>query len=219
MRNRNSEKYLRKELKSVLLDYKIDKLHVGCGWDNFPKDWLNIGRFNDKNFKLGTIKLISRAFVLNFDLNHNIPIKKGTIQYIYGSHFIEHFTLPEALSILKRFHDLMKPGGIIRLTTPDLGLWIENYYENRERFFKRFYELSPSKQNLKTKGQILIGQAYGWGHKWLYDFESLKSLFKEAGFRKIMRKKHHESFIEQIELIEPDSELRRMETLYVEAMR
>ena len=113
----------------------------------------------------------------------------------------------------------MKPGGIIRLTTPDLELWIYNYHKKRSCFFKSFYRLAPSKPDLKTNGEILIGQAYGWGHKWLYDFESLKRLLEEAGFKSVLKKKHLSSLINEIELIEPVSKLRKMETMYIEAKK
>ena len=64
-----------------------------------------------------------------------------------------------------------------------------------------------------------MSQVNNWGHKWGYDFESMKRILEEAGFTDVKMKKPYESIIPNIKTIEPGSEGRLLETAYVEAKK
>ncbi|HWQ95761.1 MAG TPA: hypothetical protein VN368_00160, partial [Candidatus Methylomirabilis sp.] len=68
-----------------------------------------------------------------------------------------------------------------------------------------------------TKGEIFTGQIHGYRHKWYYDFESIKDILERAGFSNITVKQLYESSMPDIIKLEPDSEGRLLETIYVEA--
>lgn len=113
----------------------------------------------------------------------------------------------------------MKQGGIIRLSVPDLELWVRKYYENDLSFFEKYRSLylKTSSQLVNTKGQIFGARLHGFGHKSCYDFESLKDILGKAGFSNITKKTAFESAIPNIKELEPSDEGRLLESLYAEA--
>jgi predicted SAM-dependent methyltransferase len=210
-----NQRRLRKQLA------QFDRLNVGCG--EYPQsgvaDWLNIGLFSLKRVPYGMVKHEGSRAILHFDMTRSIPMFDNTVQYIYSSHFIEHLTLDQGLAFVKECYRVMKPGASIRLTCPDLEIWACKYAENDTAFFERFYAIFPSYPDLRTKGQIMVGQIHGWGHRWLYDFDSLRDLLERAGYVEVVKCQHHRSALPDIEELEPHDEGRIMETLFVEARK
>jgi predicted SAM-dependent methyltransferase len=154
-------------------------------------------------------------------LTQTLPISSNSIKYIYASHFIEHLDFSEGITFLKQCYSMMMKGAIIRLTCPDLELWIKKYYENDISFFnnyKSFFSIGIHPL-VKTKGNIFMSQVHNWGHKWNYDFDSMRHLLQVVGFQKISKKSYHDSMIPEIRTIEPYDEGRKLETLYVEAQK
>lgn len=200
----------------------IDKLHVGCG-TYWVKGWLNIGLFKEQvGIPYGTAQVIDGAYVLHFDLTKELPIAEGSIRYIYASHFIEHLRFPDGIAMVGKWFGLMKKDGVLRLTFPDLELWIKNYYENNLAFFKQYKAIhlqDGEKALAETKGEIFMSQVHNWGHRWNYDFESIKHVLSKCGFTQIYRRNPFESLIPDIRMLEPDNPGRLMETAYVEAVK
>lgn len=196
----------------------FDRVNAGCG-DLFVENWLNIGLFSNRWIPYGTLKKVGPAYAMHFDLTETPPLKPNNVKFLYSSHFIEHLSFAQAFDFLKWCNSIMREGGVIRLTTPDLELWIKKYYENDLTFFKNFYQIESSYPDLTTKGEILVGQIQGWTHQWLYDCSSLEDILKRAGFRDITRKEAFESSIPDIAKLEPCSEFRMMESLYIEAVK
>jgi len=128
-------------------------------------------------------------------------------------------TLAQAVDCLRECYRVMIGGGLIRVTCLDLELWISKYYEDDAAFFRRFYEIFQSFPGLETKGEILVGQIQGWGHRWLYDFESLGSVLSKVGFTHIVHSRLHETTMPDIERLEGCDEGKCLETLYVEAVK
>jgi len=197
----------------------IDKLNIGCG-NTLLKGWLNIGLF-PRSFHYGSTKLQEGALVLHFDMIEELPIPEDSIKYLYASHFIEHLKFQDGIKVLERCYKTMKKGGIIRLTFPDMELWIKNYYEDNLEFFEKYKNIFLGGNNsiAKTKGEIFMSQVHNWGHKWNYDFESIKHILEKIGFSQVTKKKVFESLIPNINDIELKGEGRLIETCYVEAIK
>jgi len=194
----------------------MTRLHIGCG-GCIQKGWLNIGLGSAVIY--GRLRRLRGKYYLNYDVSKGLPVRSNSIKEIYASHFIEHLTFNEAGFFLKECYRVLIPGGIIRLTFPDLKLWIDKYYQKDSVFFQDFYSIFPSFANLKTKGDILAGQMYGWGHKWMFDFESLSRLYLNAGFKNVKEMQFRDSNISDIHVLEPDYKGRLLETNYSESMK
>ena len=82
-------------------------LNLGCG-NCYHKDWINIDlHSNDPQ-------------VLSHDLKKGIPFPEGSCDVVYHSNIIEHFQRDEALTFMKECFRVLKPGGILRVATPNL---------------------------------------------------------------------------------------------------
>lgn len=204
-------KFLQKRIERL----KINKLHIGCGEFKL-KGWLNI-EFEQRE-EYGRVIDIDGAYLLNYNLLRTWPIKENSIDYIAASHFIEHFDLNFGFKFAKMCYLLLKKGGIVRISCPDLEIYAKNYVNKNEEFFNNelIREWCCFKA-AKYPGEILAAKAYdsGCAHRWFYDFDSLRHILEEAGFKNIKRVGRLEGKTPNLEFIEPD--LRQLETLYVEA--
>jgi len=82
------------------------KLHLGCGKRNWP-GWTNIDG--------GDFEHLHSRDVINLDYPDN------SVDIIYASHLIAYFDRDEIIPILMGWWRKLKPGGILRLATPDFG--------------------------------------------------------------------------------------------------
>lgn len=142
------------------------RLHLGCG-DNVLSGWSNID-------------LVGSRKVIAHDLTRELPVESGTIECIYTEHFIEHITRDEAVSLLKECYRLLRAGGVIRLSTPDLRKIFVEYDAGRTS------EWTDVDWKPATPCQMVNEGMREWGHKFLYDPEELSLALQEAGFDQVV---------------------------------
>lgn len=151
------------------------KLHVGCGTD-YKEGWINIDNNSDQNIK---------KLDFNWDLRNPLPFEDESVDFIFHEHFIEHLSVDEGKRATADFMRVLKPGGVMRIATPDLETTVHKYLHvplEKDPVIKKF-----NMQFIETRAErINIGFRW-WGHKWLYDWEELRRRLKEAGCKKIKR--------------------------------
>ena len=207
----------RRQLQSAIRAKKIKRLHVGCG-DVLLDGWLNI--FYERREAYGILKEDKGKLFLNYNLLKSWPVDDDSVQFIAGSHFIEHLDLNHGIRFLKESFRVMKKSGVIRLSCPDMELYARHYVNRNKDFFDQplIREWCTFK-NAQTPGEIFIAKAYdsGGSHQWFYDFESLKHVLELAGFKDVKRLARLEGQVPDLNLIEPA--LRELESVYVEARK
>jgi len=204
-------------LQKQLRHLNIKQLHIGCGDIRLP-GWLNIGFESREEY--GRIKIENHTAYLNYNLLKLWPFDEDSIDYIAASHFIEHLDLNHGIEFAKRCFRVLKNGGIIRLSCPDLELYAVNYVERNKNFFEHpLIKEWCCFKNAMTPGEIFIAKAYdsGGSHKWFYDFDSLRHVLEKAGFKEIQRMSRLEGKTPDLETIELNK--RELETIYVEAVK
>ena len=206
-----------KRLRRQIDRANVDRLHVGCG-NVFIRGWLNI--FYETREVYGALKKKNGTDLLNFNLLKPWPVGSNSIDFIAGSHFIEHLDLNDGIEFLDEAFRVLRAGGIIRLSCPDLEIYANNYVKRNKAFFedKLIKEWCAFKK-AETPGEIFIAKAYdsGGSHQWFYDFDSLKHILESAGFGKVRKCGRLEGVVPDLETIEPSG--RELETLYVEAVK
>jgi len=137
------------------------KLHLGCG-DKHIDGFINI----DFRYLPGVDEINNVSILKKYNNN--------SVDLIYASHVLEHFTRWEYKMVLKRWYDILKPNGILRLGVPDFNSIVEYYNKTKD---------------LRTiSGLLYGGQDYvGNTHYWTWDFETLKNELEEIGFNDIKR--------------------------------
>ena len=161
----------------------IKKLHIGCGGSLMP-GWLNSDIFPDT------------AMVAYLDASQTFPIADNTFDYVYSEHVFEHLTFQQQLNYLKESLRILKPGGKLRIATPDFNFLVRLAGSNRSELEDRYLNwnskafLQPVLQeliNLKTPEVYVINNYFkDWGHQLIHNPLSLSNLLEHAGFVNII---------------------------------
>jgi predicted SAM-dependent methyltransferase len=132
------------------------KLHLGCGTKRID-GYHNI----DIRYLPGVDEVNNVKFLRNYKLN--------TVDEIYASHVLEHFGRWEYKHVLKRWFDILKPGGALRIAVPDFESITEYYNETKD--------LNP------LIGMMYGGQDYDENfHHIIFDFNTLSKDLYDLGF-------------------------------------
>ena len=169
--------YHRRIITNYLRCYKIRKLQIGSG-ANVLEGWLN----TDLNPRKKTVSLdATKRF--NFDDN--------TFDYVFMEHLIEHLTFEQGLVLLKECYRVLKFRGRIRISTPNLHFVISLYEKDRssaqEKYIQWVMETVLPRIRVFSSVFVINNFFSCWGHKFLYDDETLTLLLAHCGFVKVKR--------------------------------
>lgn len=141
------------------------KLHLGCGKRDFGKEWVHIDASDYDHLHSHNVK--------------KLPFETGSVDVIYASHLIAYFDRSEIVYVLKEWHRVLKPGGVLRLATPDFWRMTQLYLDS------------------KIKIEQILGPMYGKMnigvniyHKTVWDYPSLARQLMLSGFSHVRRYDH-----------------------------
>jgi predicted SAM-dependent methyltransferase len=121
------------------------------------------------------------------DATKRFPFDDGSVHYIFSEHLIEHLTYDEGKAMIAEAFRVLAPGGRMRVSTPDLRQFIALLDDNPSDEARAYIEGKlqwhewPNEPN--AAAIILNLQMSSWGHKFIYDFETLAGAMVRAGFR------------------------------------
>jgi SAM-dependent methyltransferase len=152
------------------------KLHLGCG--NIHLE----GFCNVDILSTSAVDVIS-------DISRLENFSNNSIELIYACHVLEHFSHIEAEQVLSRWFNVLKPGGEIRISVPDIDKIVRIYTNNWQHF--------------QTPGHSpWIGLLYGGQgdpydfHKTGFNFCWLKFLMEKIGYQSISEYPHSPHFVD-----------------------
>src|SRR4051812_40618920 len=96
-----------------LRENTVHKLQIGCG-GNYLEGWFNTD-------------LSPNAHRTGLNATRRFPFADNTFDYILSEHMIEHVPYDMGRVILSECHRVLKPGGTLRIVTPDLKFLIGLY--------------------------------------------------------------------------------------------
>jgi FkbM family methyltransferase len=106
----------------------------------------------------------------------------GQVAAFYAEDVIEHFFLTEQLYILCSMNVLLRPGGVARLLTPDIGqLWTYGQRFDAAALVGSGDYFADVMRCRNGMDAVNTGLRMG-GHRWLHDFTSLRRAAEECGF-------------------------------------
>jgi predicted SAM-dependent methyltransferase len=143
--------------RPALPETKELNLHLGCGSINHP-EFVNIDGLPAPHIH----------YIRSLD---NLSIfKDHSVDLIYSSHCLEHFSHKKTLQILTEWNRVLKRGGILRLAVPDFDVLMKVYQETGN-------DIKP------ILGVLMGGQDYKYNfHMAAFNGQSLRDLLIEAGF-------------------------------------
>jgi predicted SAM-dependent methyltransferase len=137
------------------------KLHLGCG-PHIKPGWDNLDLYPGP----GGIK---------HDLRKRLPYPDASVDFIFSEHFIEHVSFLEGRSFFNDCFRVLKPKGVLRLSTPSLKLLVSDYLSGNLSRWESVWK--P-----KTGAQMLNEGMRLWGHEFIYDAPQLIESLVTAKF-------------------------------------
>ena len=211
---RKSAGWRKREVNKYLNNHKVAKLQIGCG-PNPLEGWLNTDVSS-------TLRKGSPMFM---DAGEPFPIPDASFDYVYSEHLFEHLTYQQASNMLRECFRILKPNGVIRIATPDLKFLVDLYEHPEKDINKVYIEFNAERSEMPSSPVFAVNYFHtSWGHKIVYDFETLSCFLTEVGFKDIslceMSKSGHSVLngVEQhFKFLPYDFNL--LETMIVEARR
>lgn len=152
------------------------KLQLGTS-DNILKGWLNTD-----------LVPVDRS-VVYLDATSKFPIADNLFDYVMAEHMIEHIEYKAAENMLRECFRVLKPGGRVRLPTPDLDVLLALHSTDKTDIQKRYLDWATAQflpEVRHCRDVFVINNFFqSWGHRFLYDHETLRRLLETAGFQEI----------------------------------
>lgn len=200
-------------MMTYIKSQEIRKLQIGCG-SNLLQGWLNTD--------LNPTRQI--AFL---DATRRLPFADGTFSYVFCEHMIEHIAYQKAAKLIREIFRVLRPGGKLRIATPDLRFVID-LYGNKSTLNQEYISWMIDRElqgfEFKLDSIVINHLMRGFGHKFIYDFETLKMLLEKNGFTNVTRHKPGESDEMHLKEVEMHGrtvpyEFNNLETMVVECIK
>lgn len=180
-------------------DSEVRRLNWGSGTDG-PPDWIN-----------SDIKEDPRVDIAG-DILDGLPLETDSIDYALAKHAFPELPIDKHVPAMAELRRVLKPGGVLRVSVPDLLKGVDAY-----RRGDRDYFLIPD-EDAESLGAKLITQLVWYGYsRTLYVPEFVEELLRKAGFTEV----HHVAFQQTASqypgIIELDD--REPESIFVEAVK
>jgi SAM-dependent methyltransferase len=162
------------QIRNYLAAHRSPRLNIGCGHNVIP-GWLNVDLEGGRH---GTTCM---------DATKRLPFPDDSFDAILCEHLIEHIPEADGQRMIRECLRILKPGGSIRLITPDLEalarLCIEPMDEARARYlaFVSEFRQEPG----LTPADALNVIFYNYGHRYIYSIAKLRRTLAAAGFTSI----------------------------------
>lgn len=187
------------------------KLNLGCG-ANVLAGWLNVD-FDPVSDE-----------VVYLDATARFPLPSGVFDFIFSEHMIEHVSYAHAEHILRECFRIMKAGGRIRVSTPDLKFLMELYCDDKSPLQEEYVRRTAEEAGIKALDTHVINRfVREWGHLFIYDEKALRIALEEAGFAEIEWCALNESKAPALRNIENETRrppgFLRLETLTLEGVK
>lgn len=169
------------DINEYMNENKVRKLQIGTGF-NFLTGWLN----TEINSTYAPNKTERVVFL---DATQKFPITDQSFDYVFSEHMIEHIPLEKGRWMIQECHRILKPGGKIRITTPNLQFLIQLYDEDKsvvqEKYIRWAHTLFCNPNTPPTDIYVINNFFYNWGHCFIYDRKSLSHELEQCGFTNI----------------------------------
>lgn len=195
--------------------HSVRKLQLGSG-STVLDGWLNTDRDP------------GRSETVYLDVTHRFPLPDHSFDYIFSEHQIEHLPYDTGLRMLRECRRVLRPGGRIRIATPDLrviaGLITPTLDAEQSRYVDWIIETFVPDAPVSLPAFVVNNAFRNWGHRFIYDEATLADALARCGFSDVCRFAMGESGDGVLSGIEAhgashgNAEMTRFETMVLEAV-
>lgn len=167
-----------KEIPGVSVDGSdLVKLNIGSFMTMFHYGWSNTDIIDLTKFAQHNGYIFKQH-----DARQPFPVVDGVVDLIFSSHMLEHITRDEAVLFLKDCLRMLRPGGVMRIAVPDVGLLMKKCVNGDLDFLKH---ISPGAEkaycNIDKFYEVAIVN-----HLSIYNECSLRKLMESVGFKDVV---------------------------------
>ena len=162
-----------KLIERYLAEHETRKLQLGAG-ENIRTGWLNTDLHGyGRGGKL-----------VYLDVRKPFPLPDATFDLVYSEHLLEHLTYAEGQRCLRECLRVLRPGGTIRTATPSLERLAQLYAggELQQRYVRWAVGALEPEVDVPLPGVVVNNFFRSWGHRFIYDAQTLRHALVEAGF-------------------------------------
>lgn len=162
-------------------------VQYGCGL-SAPDGWLNFDA--SPALRLERLPVVGRFLrttgfpggVQVGDIVRGLPVAAGSVRGVYASHVLEHLTLADCRTALRKTFAMLSPGGTFRLVVPDLESRARRYLASGDshEFMRSTMLGKAARPSLRQRFSLSA-------HLWMWDFRSMSAELRDAGFISIRR--------------------------------
>ncbi len=147
----------------------IRRLNWGCGAEG-EAGWIN----SDQKEGPGVD--------ISCDIRDGLPLETDSIDYAVSIHALPEIPYPELVPALVELRRVLKPGGVLRLSLPDLDKAIAAYQRGDRSYF-----LIPDEEVSSMGGKMIVQLTwYGYSRS-LFTTDFVEELLSKAGFGRVDR--------------------------------
>jgi predicted SAM-dependent methyltransferase len=146
------------------------RLNIGSS-SEFVDGWINADLVRDP---------AGRCLVM--DATEPWPFLPSSLEAVNSEHFIEHVPKDAGRRFLEEAFRALRPGGVIRTSTPDLRALCATYVDADPA------DLAAHRAHgyqAESHADLVNNYLYVPGHTYIYDEQTLRSLLSECGFVQI----------------------------------
>jgi len=208
--------------KRYLASHTRRRLQIGAG-PNELEGWLNAD-FNPRS-----------PASIYLDATQPFPLPSNSFDLIFSEHMIEHVPFDQGLRMLRECYRVLKPGGTIRLATPNMDRIAALATTDPTPAQMRYVEWAirthvphvlPATQTENTYRPTYVINNFFWdfGHYFVYDPSTLGAALRAAGFTEVTSFEPGHSDINDCIGIESHAsligeEFNRFETMVLQASK
>lgn len=172
----NHQRMAMTRISHYIHKHSVRKLQLGSGPTQLT-GWLN------------TTLLPFNSATVYLDATQPFPIPDRSFDYVFSEHMIEHLPFEAGQHTLRESYRILKPGGILRLATPDLAQIMKLYSQpdgEEQQAYRRWIMETFLPDIDSDQPSFVINRSFsGWGHLFIYDRETMTWCLERAGFRDI----------------------------------
>ncbi len=175
----------------------VRRLNWGCG-PNPPSGWLN-----------ADLRPAPGVEICG-DIRDGLPLPDASLEYIVSIHALQELPYLDVVPALQELRRVLQPGGVLRLSLPDLDRGIAAYQRNDPAYF-----YVPDEETRTISGKLIVQMTWYGASRMLFTFEFAEELLRRAGFATVRRCAFRETGSRFPEIVALDN--RERESLFVEA--
>lgn len=173
-------------------------LHVGFGHRVFP-GWLN-GDINTR-----------RTDALRFDATRRFPLPDACLDHVYSEHMIEHVPYAGGRAMLAECFRVLRPGGRIRIVTPDLQFLVDLAGEPKSELQEAYIHWACNRYVPDAPAPsacfAINNFVRNWRHTFIYDKPTMAHALEASGFREVREYPLNRSEVPQLAGLENETRM------------